>query len=157
MLPQKITMNILNVSDWWHLKEWEIFFIFYFDCFWPPNHLCLFVIEGELSPCRHMNGGCGDLCLLTPYGRVNCTCRGERLLLDDNRCVCKSSRNPQILTFETFSVPDIDCNGTLYGLDIFKAVYISMHSATSLLSTLRLSYFCCLHKPLISLNCFLCT
>ncbi|KAA8588336.1 hypothetical protein FQN60_001530 [Etheostoma spectabile] len=31
----------------------------------------------ELSPCRHMNGGCGDLCLLTPDGRVNCTCRGE--------------------------------------------------------------------------------
>uniref|UniRef100_A0A8C5A5R6 EGF-like domain-containing protein n=1 Tax=Gadus morhua TaxID=8049 RepID=A0A8C5A5R6_GADMO len=40
----------------------------------------------ELSPCRHQNGGCGDLCLLTPDGRVNCTCRGERVLLDDNRC-----------------------------------------------------------------------
>uniref|UniRef100_A0A8C6V3R4 Low density lipoprotein receptor-related protein 1Bb n=1 Tax=Neogobius melanostomus TaxID=47308 RepID=A0A8C6V3R4_9GOBI len=39
----------------------------------------------ELSPCRHMNGGCGDLCLLTPQGRVNCSCRGERVLLDDNR------------------------------------------------------------------------
>lgn len=48
-------------------------------------------LEGELSPCRHMNGGCGDLCLLTPNGRVNCTCRGERVLLDDNRCVCKSN------------------------------------------------------------------
>uniref|UniRef100_A0A8C5HU04 EGF-like domain-containing protein n=1 Tax=Gouania willdenowi TaxID=441366 RepID=A0A8C5HU04_GOUWI len=40
----------------------------------------------ELSPCHHMNGGCGDLCLLTQDGRVNCTCRGERVLLDDNRC-----------------------------------------------------------------------
>uniref|UniRef100_A0A669BG50 LDL receptor related protein 1B n=1 Tax=Oreochromis niloticus TaxID=8128 RepID=A0A669BG50_ORENI len=45
----------------------------------------------QLSPCRHMNGGCGDLCLLTPYGRVNCTCRGERVLLDDNRCVSENS------------------------------------------------------------------
>ncbi|TKS67473.1 Prolow-density lipoprotein receptor-related protein 1 [Collichthys lucidus] len=45
----------------------------------------------ELSPCRHMNGGCGDLCLLTPHGKVNCTCRGERVLLDDNRCVSENS------------------------------------------------------------------
>uniref|UniRef100_A0A8C6WZR3 Low density lipoprotein receptor-related protein 1Bb n=1 Tax=Neogobius melanostomus TaxID=47308 RepID=A0A8C6WZR3_9GOBI len=45
----------------------------------------------ELSPCRHMNGGCGDLCLLTPQGRVNCSCRGERVLLDDNRCVSENS------------------------------------------------------------------
>ncbi|TKS67457.1 Low-density lipoprotein receptor-related protein 1B [Collichthys lucidus] len=51
----------------------------------------LIVIEGELSPCRHMNGGCGDLCLLTPHGKVNCTCRGERVLLDDNRCVSENS------------------------------------------------------------------
>ncbi|KTF84239.1 hypothetical protein cypCar_00042047, partial [Cyprinus carpio] len=43
----------------------------------------------ELSPCRVLNGGCGDLCLLTPDGTVNCSCRGERILLDDNRCVCK--------------------------------------------------------------------
>ncbi|KAG7259673.1 hypothetical protein CRUP_013126 [Coryphaenoides rupestris] len=27
----------------------------------------------ELSPCRHQNGGCGDLCLLTPDGR-NSSC-----------------------------------------------------------------------------------
>uniref|UniRef100_A0A3P9M179 Low density lipoprotein receptor-related protein 1Bb n=1 Tax=Oryzias latipes TaxID=8090 RepID=A0A3P9M179_ORYLA len=45
----------------------------------------------ELSPCRHLNGGCGDLCLLTPHGRVNCSCRGERVLLDDNRCVSENS------------------------------------------------------------------
>uniref|UniRef100_A0A8C5HWA1 EGF-like domain-containing protein n=1 Tax=Gouania willdenowi TaxID=441366 RepID=A0A8C5HWA1_GOUWI len=45
----------------------------------------------ELSPCHHMNGGCGDLCLLTQDGRVNCTCRGERVLLDDNRCVSENS------------------------------------------------------------------
>lgn len=61
------------------------------DCFKSRTCFCLILIEGQLSPCRHMNGGCGDLCLLTPYGRVNCTCRGERVLLDDNRCVCKSS------------------------------------------------------------------
>uniref|UniRef100_A0A8C7X7I9 Low density lipoprotein receptor-related protein 1Bb n=1 Tax=Oryzias sinensis TaxID=183150 RepID=A0A8C7X7I9_9TELE len=45
----------------------------------------------ELSPCRHLNGGCGDLCLLTPHGRVNCSCRGERVLLEDNRCVSENS------------------------------------------------------------------
>ncbi len=46
-------------------------------------------VSGELSPCRVQNGGCGDLCLLTPDGTVNCSCRGGRILLDDNRCVCK--------------------------------------------------------------------
>ncbi|XP_076159537.1 low-density lipoprotein receptor-related protein 1B-like [Alosa pseudoharengus] len=45
----------------------------------------------ELSPCRVMNGGCHDLCLLTPHGTVNCSCRGERQLLDDNRCVSRNS------------------------------------------------------------------
>ncbi|XP_053482709.1 low-density lipoprotein receptor-related protein 1B [Ictalurus furcatus] len=45
----------------------------------------------ELSPCRVLNGGCGDLCLLTPDGTVNCSCRGERVLLDDNRCVSENS------------------------------------------------------------------
>ncbi|TRY84843.1 hypothetical protein DNTS_002284 [Danionella cerebrum] len=39
----------------------------------------------ELSPCRVRNGGCGDLCLLSPDGTVNCSCRGDRILLDDNR------------------------------------------------------------------------
>ncbi|XP_031438138.1 low-density lipoprotein receptor-related protein 1B isoform X1 [Clupea harengus] len=45
----------------------------------------------ELSPCRVQNGGCGDLCHLTPNGQVNCSCRGERILLDDNRCVSENS------------------------------------------------------------------
>ncbi|ELK04590.1 Low-density lipoprotein receptor-related protein 1B [Pteropus alecto] len=45
----------------------------------------------ELSPCALLNGGCHDLCLLTPNGRVNCSCRGDRILLDDNRCVTKNS------------------------------------------------------------------
>ncbi|XP_030628050.1 low-density lipoprotein receptor-related protein 1B [Chanos chanos] len=45
----------------------------------------------ELSPCRVSNGGCHDLCLLTPQGVVNCSCRGERILLDDNRCVSQNS------------------------------------------------------------------
>uniref|UniRef100_A0A803TQP0 LDL receptor related protein 1B n=1 Tax=Anolis carolinensis TaxID=28377 RepID=A0A803TQP0_ANOCA len=44
----------------------------------------------ELSPCAQMNGGCHDLCLLTPDGRVNCSCRGDRILIDDNRCVPKN-------------------------------------------------------------------
>uniref|UniRef100_A0A8C7QGA3 EGF-like domain-containing protein n=1 Tax=Oncorhynchus mykiss TaxID=8022 RepID=A0A8C7QGA3_ONCMY len=45
----------------------------------------------ELSPCRVNNGGCGDLCLLTPDGRVNCSCRGARVLLDDNKCISENS------------------------------------------------------------------
>ncbi|KAJ8247101.1 hypothetical protein GJAV_G00258730 [Gymnothorax javanicus] len=45
----------------------------------------------QMSPCRAMNGGCGDLCLLTPNGTVNCSCRGQRVLLDDNRCVSENS------------------------------------------------------------------
>ncbi|TRY82421.1 hypothetical protein DNTS_016378 [Danionella cerebrum] len=45
----------------------------------------------ESSPCSINNGGCQDLCLLTPLGVVNCTCRGERILLDDNRCVSMNS------------------------------------------------------------------
>ncbi|KAM3855508.1 LOW QUALITY PROTEIN: low-density lipoprotein receptor-related protein 1B [Vipera latastei] len=44
----------------------------------------------ELSPCAQMNGGCHDLCLLTPDGHVNCSCRGDRILTDDNRCVSKN-------------------------------------------------------------------
>lgn len=45
----------------------------------------------ESSPCSVNNGGCHDLCLLTPHGVVNCSCRGERILLDDNRCVSMNS------------------------------------------------------------------
>uniref|UniRef100_A0A671S9X1 Low density lipoprotein receptor-related protein 1Ba n=1 Tax=Sinocyclocheilus anshuiensis TaxID=1608454 RepID=A0A671S9X1_9TELE len=44
----------------------------------------------ESSPCSVNNGGCHDLCLLTPLGVVNCTCRGERILLDDNRSMNSS-------------------------------------------------------------------
>ncbi|XP_048835137.1 low-density lipoprotein receptor-related protein 1B-like isoform X4 [Brienomyrus brachyistius] len=45
----------------------------------------------EMSLCRVENGGCGDLCLLTADGSVNCSCRGERILLEDNRCVSENS------------------------------------------------------------------
>lgn len=116
MLPQKINpwMHWASVTDDSNrvFAPWRCLF---FGSFWPSNHFCLIVIEGELSPCRHMNGGCGDLCLLTPYGRVNCSCRGERVLLDDNRCVCKSanpSDHPQDLL--------LICDGTPHGLDILK-------------------------------------
>uniref|UniRef100_A0A672N291 Low-density lipoprotein receptor-related protein 1B-like n=1 Tax=Sinocyclocheilus grahami TaxID=75366 RepID=A0A672N291_SINGR len=53
-----------------------------------PNGL---TIDHKSSPCSVNNGGCHDLCLLTPLGVVNCTCRGERILLDDNRCVSMNS------------------------------------------------------------------
>lgn len=42
--------------------------------------------EGEFSLCRVNNGGCQDLCLLTSEGRVNCSCRGDRKLLEDSTC-----------------------------------------------------------------------
>lgn len=45
--------------------------------------------SGEFSPCRTNNGGCQDLCLPTSDGRVNCSCRGDRHLLEDNTCSCK--------------------------------------------------------------------
>uniref|UniRef100_A0AAR2M5Q5 EGF-like domain-containing protein n=1 Tax=Pygocentrus nattereri TaxID=42514 RepID=A0AAR2M5Q5_PYGNA len=45
----------------------------------------------EGSPCSVNNGGCHDLCLLTPSGTVTCGCRGERILLNDNRCVSVNS------------------------------------------------------------------
>ncbi|KAF5890991.1 low-density lipoprotein receptor-related protein 1B-like, partial [Clarias magur] len=45
----------------------------------------------ELSLCNVNNGGCSDLCLLTPNATVTCTCRGERKLLHDNRCVSPNS------------------------------------------------------------------
>lgn len=50
-----------------------------------PNfpHFCI----GEFSLCRVNNGGCQDLCLLTSEGRVNCSCRGDRKLLEDNTCI----------------------------------------------------------------------
>ncbi|XP_077129136.1 low-density lipoprotein receptor-related protein 1B isoform X2 [Ranitomeya variabilis] len=54
----------------------------------------------ELSPCSYLNGGCHDLCLLTADGRVNCSCRGDRLLLDDNRCVTRNSSCNMFSEFE---------------------------------------------------------
>ncbi|KAG7218248.1 hypothetical protein INR49_020508 [Caranx melampygus] len=47
---------------------------------------------GEFSLCRVDNGGCQDLCLLTSEGRVNCSCRGDRKLLEDNTCIGKRRR-----------------------------------------------------------------
>lgn len=44
------------------------------------------LLKGEFSLCRINNGGCQDLCLLTSEGRVNCSCRGDRKLLEDNTC-----------------------------------------------------------------------
>uniref|UniRef100_A0A8C8ANT8 LDL receptor related protein 1 n=1 Tax=Otus sunia TaxID=257818 RepID=A0A8C8ANT8_9STRI len=45
----------------------------------------------ELSLCRVNNGGCQDLCLLTPKGHVNCSCRGERVLQEDFTCKALNS------------------------------------------------------------------
>lgn len=44
------------------------------------------LFKGEFSLCRVNNGGCQDLCLLTSEGRVNCSCRGDRKLLEDSTC-----------------------------------------------------------------------
>nr|XP_015214112.1 PREDICTED: low-density lipoprotein receptor-related protein 1B isoform X3 [Lepisosteus oculatus] len=70
----------------------------------------------ELSPCRVMNGGCEDLCILTPDGRVNCTCRGERVLLDGGRCVSKNSSCNIHMEFECGNGECIDYQLTCDGI-----------------------------------------
>ncbi|MGH0159378.1 UNVERIFIED_CONTAM: hypothetical protein FKN15_037173 [Acipenser sinensis] len=70
----------------------------------------------ELSPCKVINGGCDDLCVLTPDGRVNCSCRGERMLLDDNRCVSKNSLCSIHTEFECANGECIDYQLTCDGI-----------------------------------------
>uniref|UniRef100_A0A8C9VTS3 LDL receptor related protein 1 n=1 Tax=Scleropages formosus TaxID=113540 RepID=A0A8C9VTS3_SCLFO len=60
----------------------------------------------EFSPCRVNNGGCQDLCLLTSDGRVNCSCRGERKLMEDNTCV---ARNTTCNSVDEFECGNGDC------------------------------------------------
>ncbi|KAK7915952.1 hypothetical protein WMY93_011713 [Mugilogobius chulae] len=54
----------------------------------------------EFSQCRVNNGGCQDLCLLTSDGRVNCSCRGDRKLLEDNTCIALNTTCNSIDEFE---------------------------------------------------------
>uniref|UniRef100_A0A8D0AW64 LDL receptor related protein 1 n=1 Tax=Sander lucioperca TaxID=283035 RepID=A0A8D0AW64_SANLU len=54
----------------------------------------------EFSLCRVNNGGCQDLCLLTSEGRVNCSCRGDRKLLEDNTCIALNTTCNNIDEFE---------------------------------------------------------
>uniref|UniRef100_A0AAR2L6Z9 EGF-like domain-containing protein n=1 Tax=Pygocentrus nattereri TaxID=42514 RepID=A0AAR2L6Z9_PYGNA len=70
----------------------------------------------ELSLCRLLNGGCGDLCLLTPEGMVNCSCRGERVLLDDSRCVSENSSCSIHTEFECGNGECIDYQLTCDGI-----------------------------------------
>uniref|UniRef100_A0A3Q2CY79 Low density lipoprotein receptor-related protein 1Ab n=1 Tax=Cyprinodon variegatus TaxID=28743 RepID=A0A3Q2CY79_CYPVA len=60
----------------------------------------------EYSPCRTNNGGCQDLCLPTSDGRVNCSCRGDRQLLEDNTC---SALNMSCRSVEDFECGNGDC------------------------------------------------
>uniref|UniRef100_UPI00398F174B low-density lipoprotein receptor-related protein 1-like n=1 Tax=Pristiophorus japonicus TaxID=55135 RepID=UPI00398F174B len=60
----------------------------------------------KLSPCKVMNGGCQDLCLLTPEGRVNCSCRGDRTLLNDFTC---SAPNSTCNIYDEFECGNGDC------------------------------------------------
>ncbi|XP_048876028.1 low-density lipoprotein receptor-related protein 1B-like isoform X1 [Brienomyrus brachyistius] len=70
----------------------------------------------ESSPCRVMNGGCHDLCLLTPHGTVNCSCRGERVLLEDKRCVSRNSTCDIHTEFECSNGECIDYQFTCDGI-----------------------------------------
>ncbi|XP_051039809.1 low-density lipoprotein receptor-related protein 1B-like [Phodopus roborovskii] len=63
----------------------------------------------ELSPCALLNGGCHDLCLLTPDGRVNCSCRGDRVLLANNRCVSHTTGQESGNNFDLNSKGSILC------------------------------------------------
>ncbi|XP_067287513.1 low-density lipoprotein receptor-related protein 1 isoform X2 [Pseudorasbora parva] len=60
----------------------------------------------EFSPCRVNNGGCQDLCLLSSDGRVNCSCRGERKLLEDNTCI---AQNTSCSSMDDFECGNGDC------------------------------------------------
>ncbi|MGH0138785.1 UNVERIFIED_CONTAM: hypothetical protein FKN15_000914 [Acipenser sinensis] len=60
----------------------------------------------DFSPCRVNNGGCQDLCLLSADGRVNCTCRGERVLMDDTTC---SALNSTCSSADEFECGNGDC------------------------------------------------
>ncbi|XP_030279710.1 low-density lipoprotein receptor-related protein 1-like isoform X1 [Sparus aurata] len=60
----------------------------------------------EFSPCRTNNGGCQDLCLPTSDGRVNCSCRGDRQLLEDSTC---SSLNMSCGSVDDFECGNGDC------------------------------------------------
>ncbi|XP_037739600.1 prolow-density lipoprotein receptor-related protein 1 isoform X1 [Chelonia mydas] len=74
----------------------------------------------ELSPCRMNNGGCQDLCLLTPKGHVNCSCRGERVLQEDFTCKALNS-TCNVHEFECGNGECIDysrtCDGTAHCKD----------------------------------------
>ncbi|KAJ8403984.1 hypothetical protein AAFF_G00343340 [Aldrovandia affinis] len=54
----------------------------------------------EFSPCRVNNGGCQDLCLLTSEGRVNCSCRGDRKLMEDSTCTALNTTCNSVDEFE---------------------------------------------------------
>ncbi|XP_047676249.1 low-density lipoprotein receptor-related protein 1B-like isoform X1 [Tachysurus fulvidraco] len=68
----------------------------------------------ELSLCNVNNGGCSDLCLLTPNGTMTCACRGERIL-HDNRCVLLNSSCNTLSEFQCTNGECIDyelaCDG----------------------------------------------
>uniref|UniRef100_A0AAV2M5F0 EGF-like domain-containing protein n=1 Tax=Knipowitschia caucasica TaxID=637954 RepID=A0AAV2M5F0_KNICA len=70
----------------------------------------------EFSQCRVNNGGCQDLCLLTSDGRVNCSCRGDRKLLEDNTCIALNTTCNNIDEFECGNGDCIEyirtCDGT---------------------------------------------
>ncbi|NXG98380.1 LRP1 protein, partial [Loxia leucoptera] len=70
----------------------------------------------ELSPCRVNNGGCQDLCLLTPKGHVNCSCRGERVLQEDFTCKAVNSTCNVHEEFECGNGECIDFSRTCDGV-----------------------------------------
>ncbi|XP_039602497.1 low-density lipoprotein receptor-related protein 1-like isoform X2 [Polypterus senegalus] len=70
----------------------------------------------QQSLCSINNGGCHDLCLLTPDGRVNCTCRGDRKLMDDNTCSALNSSCNIHMEFECGNGDCINYNLTCDGV-----------------------------------------
>uniref|UniRef100_A0A8B9CK99 LDL receptor related protein 1 n=89 Tax=Aves TaxID=8782 RepID=A0A8B9CK99_9AVES len=70
----------------------------------------------ELSPCRVNNSGCQDLCLLTPKGHVNCSCRGERVLQEDFTCKALNSTCNMHDEFECGNGDCIDFSRTCDGV-----------------------------------------
>ncbi|XP_043929607.1 low-density lipoprotein receptor-related protein 1B, partial [Protopterus annectens] len=82
----------------------------------------------ELSPCAVKNGGCQDLCLLTADGQVNCSCRGNQILLDSNRCVVQNSSCNLYTEFECGNGECIDYHLTCDGVHHCKDKSDEKHS-----------------------------
>uniref|UniRef100_A0A8D0H854 LDL receptor related protein 1 n=1 Tax=Sphenodon punctatus TaxID=8508 RepID=A0A8D0H854_SPHPU len=87
--------------------------------------------RGEQSPCRANISGCQELCLLTPKGHVNCSCRGDRVLQEDFTCKAPNSTCNVHNEFECGNGDCIDFSRTCDGMAHCKDKSDEKHSYCS--------------------------